>query len=98
LNTTRDDFVCVGDAMLTQEGIGRLTTTTSSQSGAMHLKQSIDLSKLKGIEIDFRFRITDGQGHPSNGADGFAFVIQSNGPDALGQGGCELGYGGLKNR
>ncbi|KAI8881403.1 concanavalin A-like lectin/glucanase [Backusella circina FSU 941] len=102
LNTsTKDDFVFVGDASITLQQeifIGRLTRSTSSQTGAMYLKQPVDLSELKGLEVDFKFRITDGEGKAAvNGADGFAFVIQSNGPDALGEGGCELGYGGLKN-
>ncbi|DAZ95160.1 TPA: hypothetical protein N0F65_012414 [Lagenidium giganteum] len=33
----------------------------------------------------------------SRGGDGFAFVIQNDGELALGSGGMELGYGGIKN-
>ena len=31
------------------------------------------------------------------GGDGFAFVIQGEGPDAVGRSGNDLGYGGIKD-
>lgn len=78
----------------------RITKAVPDQIGAAYQRQKIQLDDtLKGIEIEFAFRITDNNGSPvENGADGFAFVIQARGENALGEGGCELGYGGIKNR
>lgn len=77
----------------------RLTKAVSDQRGAMYCKRTVELDNLEGIEIEFAFRITDENEFPaSSGADGFAFIIQAQGEDALGEGGCELGYGGIKNR
>lgn len=64
-----------------------------------------------GFVSDFAFRITndptvevpcDGVDHASDtcsrrGGDGFAFVIQNNAEKAMGGGGGQLGYGGLRN-
>lgn len=77
----------------------RLTRAVPDQRGGVYCKQPIDLkSNLKGIEIEFAFRVTNSEGGPAiNGADGFAFVIQSQSEKALGGGGCELGYGGIVN-
>lgn len=78
----------------------RITKSMPDQRGGVYCKQSIQLDdKLKGIEIEFAFRITDANSQQAvNGADGFAFVIQAQNENALGEGGCELGYGGIKNR
>jgi hypothetical protein len=45
-----------------------------------------------GFTTDFDFRITGG-----DAADGLAFVIQNDGPDALGDSGGGIGYQGLRN-
>lgn len=78
----------------------RLTRAVPDQRGGVYCKQIIEVNDdLKGVEIEFAFRVTNDQGGPAiNGADGFAFVIQSQGEHALGGGGCELGYGGINNR
>jgi peptide-N4-(N-acetyl-beta-glucosaminyl)asparagine amidase len=77
----------------------RLTKALPDQRGGVYCKETIYLKDgLKGLEIEFAFRITDGNGSPAiNGADGFAFVIQAQGENALGLGGCELGFGGITN-
>ncbi len=43
----------------------------------------------------FRFRAKNPPGNPGGLADGFAFVLQDDGLDALGAGGMDLGCGGI---
>lgn len=78
----------------------RITKAVPDQRGGAYHKHAIDIDDaLKGLDIEFAFRITDENGSPAvNGADGFAFVIQAQGENALGDGGCEMGYGGIKTR
>ncbi|KAI8987378.1 hypothetical protein BDF20DRAFT_910008 [Mycotypha africana] len=97
----------LGDSsILTTEGVAdatenqmiRLTKAVPDQRGAAFCKHPIPLNDgLEALEVEFKFRITDQNGLPAfNGADGFAFVIQGQSEDALGSGGCELGYGGIQ--
>ncbi|KAI9267902.1 hypothetical protein BDA99DRAFT_504305 [Phascolomyces articulosus] len=87
-----------GSAKKTGDDTIQLTTADPDQLGGVYCKEQIDLSRAKAIVVEFGFRITNKQGEAAwDGADGFAFVIQAIGPTALGQGGCEMGYGGLKN-
>ncbi|KAI7889474.1 uncharacterized protein EV154DRAFT_514343 [Mucor mucedo] len=89
---------CDSKSFITGDPIIRLTKAVSDQRGAVYCKQTVDLDDLEGIEIEFAFRITDEKGLPaSGGADGFAFIIQAQSERELGGGGCELGYGGIKN-
>lgn len=90
---------CDSRSVVPGDSIIRLTKAVPDQRGGVYYKRTVELIDLEGIEIEFAFRITDGNGSSaSNGADGFAFVIQAQGENALGEGGCELGYGGIKNR
>ncbi|OZJ06172.1 hypothetical protein BZG36_00999 [Bifiguratus adelaidae] len=73
----------------------RLTDHPDQVGSAFHTNQ-IDLSK--SFMLSFSFRIADRSGNPAfNGADGFAVVLQAESVQALGEGGFQLGYGGLKN-
>ncbi|KAI9338429.1 hypothetical protein BD770DRAFT_400686 [Pilaira anomala] len=102
-----DKWILLGSAHVQKESssflsdspVIRITKAVPDQIGAAYQRQKIQLDNtLKGIEIEFAFRITDNNGFPvENGADGFAFVIQAQDENALGEGGCELGYGGIKN-
>ncbi|KAI8077639.1 hypothetical protein BDF21DRAFT_464092 [Thamnidium elegans] len=100
-----EKLILLGSASLQQDNsqsslpIIRITKSIPDQIGAVYNRQTIQLNdSLKGIEVEFAFRITDGNGLPEkNGADGFAFIIQAQGENALGEGGCQLGYGGIKN-
>jgi Legume lectin domain/Bacterial lectin/NHL repeat len=47
---------------------------------------------LVSFETSFDFQLT-GKDTPAPDADGFTFVLQANGPDALGSAGSGLGYG-----
>lgn len=105
--TSEAEFILLGAAsmlydsrsFLPNQPMLRITEAMPDQRGGANLKQSVELNEdLEGLEIEFAFRITDKEGLPPvDGADGFAFVIQSQGVDALGEGGCELGYGGIMN-
>lgn len=67
-----------------------MTPAAGSQIGAVWhtVKQPIS----DGFLVSFSFQIT------SPGADGFAFVIQNESENAIGQDGCQMGFGGIKNR
>ncbi|KAI8381270.1 uncharacterized protein BYT42DRAFT_565911 [Radiomyces spectabilis] len=80
-----------------QTAIVRLTQDEPSQCGGVFCETSLDLTS-GGFEVEFAFRITDRNGQPSReGADGLAFVIRGDSDVTLGRGGCDLGYGGLRN-
>lgn len=67
----------------------RLTEARNNRIGAVwHTgKQSVS----GGFETEFQFQLT-GQGGLGNGADGFAFVLQNSGPDAIGGAGSSGGF------
>eukprot|EP00002_Diphylleia_rotans_P020144 TRINITY_DN3904_c0_g1_i1.p1 TRINITY_DN3904_c0_g1~~TRINITY_DN3904_c0_g1_i1.p1 ORF type:complete len:1063 (+),score=179.99 TRINITY_DN3904_c0_g1_i1:77-3265(+) len=65
-----------------------LTSATPDQRGAAWIREKINVQD--GFVIDFSFCM-------SGGADGMAFVIQNHSANALGEGGCQLGYGGIPN-
>lgn len=63
--------------------------------GGQFEKRSAFFSKRVNIatfQTSFDFKLT-GKGKPTPDADGFTFVLQANGPDAVGSGGSGLGYG-----
>ncbi|KAI8340153.1 hypothetical protein BC941DRAFT_419556 [Chlamydoabsidia padenii] len=87
----------LGSAKSLDSKTWRLTTTETSQCGGLFIQQPITIINT-GLEIKFAFRLTNAQGGPAfGGADGLAFVIQSNPNPLLGRGGCDLGYGGIRN-
>ena len=84
----------------------RLTGASDRLRGAAWYRRPQDVAE--GFVTTFRYRITepstrcnvlnDVHKHcVSRGADGFAFVIQGQGIDALGDGGLGLGYSGIDN-
>lgn len=80
---------CNGSAERQQSGAIRLTSDKVGQTGSAFLPLP---AELQTFIVDFAFRID----HP--GADGMAFVMHSDaslGLQALGEGGCQLGYGGI---
>jgi len=83
------------------DGYIRLTPSERIQSGSVWVADKQNVAK--GFSTIFQFRITEpGDVFPDDvtkdtGGDGFAFVIQNAGPNALGApGGC-IGYAGISN-
>jgi hypothetical protein len=78
----------VGDAEVTGETL-RLTPAKGDQAGAAWFREKQPVGS--GFETTFQFQLTHpgGMGH---GADGFAFVLQNSGPEALGGRGSAGGF------
>ncbi len=73
----------------------RLTPSMPNQRGACwYIKKKIDLEK--GFETEFTFKIHANDAK-FKGGDGFAFVIQNVGPNAIGGFGDNIGYKGISN-
>ncbi|KAL6068640.1 Peptide-N(4)-(N-acetyl-beta-glucosaminyl)asparagine amidase [Balamuthia mandrillaris] len=87
----QQSLACVGSSFITGNS-ACLTPAQTGQQGALWRSEplSLDLILKAGLVCRFAFQIKDG---PS--ADGFAFVMQAVGANALGEGGCQLGYGGI---
>jgi Legume lectin domain/Bacterial Ig-like domain (group 3)/FG-GAP-like repeat len=77
-------LVFTGSAALHGNTI-QLTDGGQQEAGAFFSKQRIDVSGI--VQTDFDFQLTSASG------DGFAYVLQSNGPNAIGSSGAGLGYG-----
>ncbi len=78
----------VGDAQVTGETL-RLTPAKRDRAGAAWFREKQKVGS--GFETTLQFQLTDpgGMGH---GADGFAFVLQNSGPEALGGRGSAGGF------
>lgn len=78
----------VGDAEVWQNRI-RLTPALPQTAGAAWFAERQPIAA--GFEMVFQFQLTQ-QGGLGNGADGFAFVLQNNGPEALAGRGSARGF------
>ena len=67
----------------------RLTQAKGDQSGAVWYRQKQPVAS--GFDTTFEFQLTE-QGGLGHGADGFAFVVQNAGPDAVGGRGSAGGF------
>lgn len=85
----RPQIELVGDARVEGQTI-RLTGPLENQRGAIWRRQK--LAVRGGFETTFQFRISE-TGGLRNGADGFAFVIQNNGPQEIAGKGSSGGFG-----
>lgn len=89
-----------GDAVQ-MDRVMRLTPSLRIQAGSAWLAEKQDVKN--GFSTMFQFQVTDrGSSFPKAvttdvGADGFAFVIQNSGADAMGSAGGGIGYSGLPN-
>jgi len=81
-------FSLVGDAAISGK-ILRLTPAKNARRGAVRLREKQPVGS--GFETTFQFQLTE-QGGLAGGADGFAFVIQNSGPEALGGLGSAGGF------
>ncbi|MFO0859832.1 MAG: hypothetical protein U0570_04685 [Phycisphaerales bacterium] len=86
--STTTDLTFVGTALASSD---RIYLTSEGEGGAGAAWYTTSTAALtSGFTTSFRFLIENGQ------ADGFAFVVQSYAPDALGGGGSDLGYAGIE--
>jgi len=83
-----DGLSLVGDAAVSSQVL-RLTPASHDKSGAVWLREKQPVAS--GFETTFQFQLT-GEGGLGHGADGFAFVLQNSGPDALGGRGSAGGF------
>lgn len=85
----------VNDAIITAGGI-RLTPDEEGKWGAAWATQRGSLRN--GFDCMFSFEVSGASGAFGAG-DGFAFLVQNHpaGPNAVGGGGSDLGYGGMQN-
>jgi hypothetical protein len=87
------DFTLNGSAAAASTVDGnvlRLTPNSGNQAGSAYLTQPIPLTPGSSFASSFCFRIG-----PAAGADGLAFVVQSQGATALGSIGGGIGYQGV---
>ncbi len=84
--STTSSLALVGDANVTGSAL-RPTQPAQLETGAGWYDQAVNVTG--GFDTQFDFRITSG---PTRG-QGFAFVVQKNGTNGIGQGGIYLGYG-----
>ncbi len=78
----------VGDAAVSRVAL-RLTPAKGDRSGAVWFREKQSVAS--GFETTFQFKLTH-QGGLGHGADGFAFVLQNSGPEALGGLGSAGGF------
>ena len=78
----------VGNARVAGKAL-RLTPAKGDRSGAAWLREKQPVGS--GFETTFQFQLTH-QGGLGHGADGFAFVLQNSGPEALGGRGSAGGF------
>jgi len=83
-----DGLVLNGNAAFDAEG-GRLIITTPDEGQTSSAFANFRPRVADGFRAEFTFRIQFGA------ADGFTFIIQDQGPAALGGGGSSLGYAGV---
>jgi hypothetical protein len=88
---SREGLDLVGDARVSGKVL-RITPARAEKSGAFWFREK--QSVRSGFETTFRFQLTrQNRFSPWRGTDGFAFVLQNSGPDALGGMGSALGFG-----
>jgi len=83
---------------LGEQRVLRLTTAEEGQSGGAFLKHTVSLAANASFSSAFSFEIRDPGGHDDvdgPGADGLAFVVQTQ-SDTVGGDGRGIGYGGIE--
>jgi len=89
--TSSEGLSLVGDAKVSGKVL-RLTPARAQKSGAFWFRDKQLVGS--GFETTFQFQLTHQNWFsPWRGTDGFAFVLQNSGPDALGGMGSALGFG-----
>lgn len=78
------------------DNMARIYRARNSQTGAVWYTHAVNPAGGFVTEFSFRFRENGGWFLPA-GADGLAFVIQSQGNRAIGGGGGQMGYQGIRD-
>jgi hypothetical protein len=89
--TDHSDMVANGSAQFTTENLLRLNNNFSQAGSAFEVQRV----GVRGFTTSFQVRLHEGT--QPNPADGFTFLIQTDGPTAVGGGGGSLGYQGIPN-
>ena len=85
-----DQLSLVGDARVSGTVL-RIAPARGDKAGAFWFRDKQFVGS--GFETTFRFQLTHQDRLFYRGADGFAFVLQNSGPDALGGRGSAAGFG-----
>jgi len=85
----RENIQLVGKSQIKGEVLRLVNTEKNISGAAWYQNEEIDLSK--GFYTEFEFRITE-KDQRLGGGDGFAFVIQAEGPSIVGGTGDNIGY------
>ena len=75
------------------DGLLRLTPDETWQAGSAFFNQALAIDTDTDFSTQFQFQLSGGDG--ANGADGFTFLLNGGGSNALGDAGSKLGYGGI---
>lgn len=85
-----DQLSLVGDAQV-KGNVLRITPAKGDKAGASWFREKQPVGA--GFDTTFQFRLTHQDWPFFRGADGFAFVVQNSGSDALGGKGSAAGFG-----
>tara|TARA_B110000967_G_C18887773_1_gene565163 strand:- start:1213 stop:3237 length:2025 start_codon:yes stop_codon:yes gene_type:complete len=94
--TAQEQYTLQGDATATGSNCYQLTDALPNEIGAVWYDETINLEQPFQLQFKMNFGTNDGAGGSSNpGADGMMFVMQTDGPTALGLPGEGLGFAGF---
>lgn len=86
-----EGYVAMGDSSsLPQPACFRLTDASAWRTGAVWSTSLLDVSQSFEISVELSFGIED-----TTGADGIVFVLQTDGINALGEPGRDIGFKGI---
>lgn len=92
----QEQYSLQGDAISTGSNCYQLTDDLPSQIGAVWYDETINLEQPFQLQFKMNFGTNSGSGSSSTaGADGIMFVMQTDGPSALGLQGEGIGFAGF---
>jgi len=92
----QNQYTLQGDAIATGNNCYQLTDALPNEIGAVWYDESINLEQPFQLQFKMNFGTNSGNGSSSTpGADGMMFVMQTDGPSALGLQGEGLGFAGF---
>ena len=92
----QEQYSLQGDAISTGSNCYQLTDDLPNQIGAVWYDETINLEQPFQLQFKMNFGTNSGSGSSSTaGADGIMFVMQTDGPSALGLQGEGIGFAGF---